>query len=162
MRAPSIIAVAVLLVAGLSGCTLVQGEDSEKQKFEKVLNEEAEVSVFLEDDVTVQQKTGIEARLRALPDVKGLVFETKAEAYAKFKKAFASESPEFVDKVGPDSLPESFRVRFVDQDAVRAVRDTPVKAELEALPGVESVVFQCTTYEECKENVSKQHSKSPG
>src|SRR5688500_3243841 len=113
MRARSIIAVAVLLLAGLSGCTFIQGEDSEEQKLERLLNEEAEVSALLKDDVTAQQKIDIEARLRALPDVTELVFETKAEAYEKFKQLWASESPEFVEKVSPDALPESFRVRFV-------------------------------------------------
>jgi cell division transport system permease protein len=162
MRALSIIAVAVLLLGGLSGCSHIQGEDSEEQKLEKLLDEEAEVSVFLKDDVTAQQKSDIEARLRALPDVKELVFETKAEAYEKFKRLWASESPEFVEKVSPDALPESFRVRLVDQAAVRRVRDTPVKAELEALPGVENLVFRCTTLEECKEDMAKQHSKPPG
>jgi cell division transport system permease protein len=162
MRALSIIAVAVLLLVGLSGCTLVEGKDSEEQKLEKLLNEEAEVSVFLKDDVTAQQKIDIEARLRALPDVKELVFETKAEAYAKFKQLWASESPEFVEKVSPDALPESFRVRFVDQDAVRRLRDTAVKAELEALPGVDNLAFRCTTLQECKKDVAELPSKSPG
>jgi cell division transport system permease protein len=162
MRARSIIAVAVLLLAGLSGCTLIQGEDSEEQKLERLLNEEAQVSVFLKDDVTAQQKIDIEARLRALPDVTELVFETRAEAYEKFKRLWASESPEFVEKVSPDALPESFRVRFVDQDAVRRVRDTPVKAELEALPGVAELAFRCTTVEECRQNHAELRSKSPG
>jgi cell division transport system permease protein len=162
MRALSIIAVAVLLLAGLSGCTLIQGEDSEEQRLEKLLDEEAEVSVFLKDDVTAQQKIDIEARLRALPDVKELVFETRAEAYEKFKRLWASESPEFVEKVSPESLPESFRVKFVDQAAVRKVRDTPVNAELKALPGVYDLAFRCTTLPECKEDMAKLHSKSPG
>jgi cell division transport system permease protein len=162
MRALSTIAVAVLLLAGLSGCTLVQGKDSEEQKLERMLNEEAEVSVFLKADVTAQQKIDIEARLRALPDVKELVFETQAEAYEKFQRLWASESPEFVEKVSPDALPESFRVRFVDQDAVRRVRDTPVRAELEALPGVEDLAFRCTTLEECKEDLAELRSKPPG
>jgi hypothetical protein len=64
-----------------------------------------------------------------------------------------SGSPEFVAKVGPDALPESLRVRFVDQYAVRRVWNPPVKAELEELPGVENLAFRRTTLVECKETL---------
>jgi hypothetical protein len=33
---------------------------------------------------------------------------------------------------------------------------------LEALPGVENLVFRCTTLQECKEDYAKLRSKSPG
>jgi cell division transport system permease protein len=146
------------MVVSLAGCGLFQSEEDEE--IERLLNKSAEIMVFLRDDVTPQQKTDIEARLRAVPGVTGVVFEDHQAAYAKMTKLFADE-PEKMPDIEPDYLPESFVVTMKDQAAVRNVRDSVIHSELNALPGVSDLVIRCTTVDECKENQRRMHSPAP-
>ena len=72
-----------------------------------------EVSIFLKDDVTKAQIDQLDAELHAMPDVEKVYFETKDEAYARFKEQF-KDSPDIVANTTPDVLPESFRVKLKD------------------------------------------------
>jgi cell division transport system permease protein len=92
------------------------------------------VAVFLRDGVTEPQKQAIEARLRAVPRANGLHFETREQAYERFKETF-KDSPDLVAQTKPEDLPESFRITLTD----RAAAD-PIMAELRRLPGVDEVV----------------------
>ncbi|MGK5681146.1 permease-like cell division protein FtsX [Actinoplanes sp. URMC 104] len=136
----------LLVMLGLAGCGLFR--DSEQEELEKVLDSDVGFAVFLRDDVTEQQKAAVEAHLRGLPDVAEVTYESSAEAYEKFKKLWA-DNPEFVEKLTPTSLPQSFKVRMADAKAARHVRDTG-QAAIEGLPGVQDVVMQCMTVEECR------------
>ncbi|HEY0485075.1 MAG TPA: permease-like cell division protein FtsX [Mycobacteriales bacterium] len=95
-----------------------------------------EVSIFMKQDVTADQRDALRERLASDPLVANTVYENKEEAYSRFREQF-KDSPELVQNVRPDALPESFRVKLVD----------PTKYELAAqryaaLPGVERVVDQ--------------------
>ncbi len=72
---------------------------------------EIEVSIFLADNVNDGQITALEQKLKADPLVKTAVHETKEDALARFKVLYA-DSPDFVNAVNADSLPESFRVKL--------------------------------------------------
>ncbi|GAA0464424.1 hypothetical protein Aca07nite_26260 [Actinoplanes capillaceus] len=147
MRILKILFAMVIAVTSIAGCGLF--EESAEEKLERTLDETASFSVFLNDDATEQQKADVRARLEKQPGITEITFEDKAAAYQKFKKLWADD-PEFVDQVSEDSLPESFRMRTKDAATSREIRDGPAGDELEAMPGVRQVFFQCTTVEECR------------
>ena len=144
------IVVAVLAMSvSLAGCGLFQSDEDEE--IERALRERAEITIFLREDATPQQRAAIEARLRAVPDVTGVVFEDHEAAYARMKELFADE-PDKMPDIEPAVLPEGFVVTMKDQAAVRTVRDSPVQGELKALPGVNDLIIRCTTVDECRKN----------
>jgi cell division transport system permease protein len=154
-----IVIAALLAVASLAGCGLFQS--AEDKKIERALNESAEITVYVRNDVTAQQKTAIEARLRTVPGMTDVVFEDHEAAYAKMKTLSADTGAEIPDYIEPAVLPESFVLTMKDQAAVRKVRDSAVPGELEALPGVQYVGIHCTTVDECKKNMSRLQSPAP-
>ena len=104
-----------------------------------------EVSVFLCNansaapncagkDVTQQQREEIRADLTSNDLVEDVIYESKAEAYERFKTQF-KDSPDLVKNVSPDALPESFRVKLKDPNKA----DVVVSA-LTDRPGVEEVL----------------------
>src|SRR4051794_14439077 len=92
-----------LLIAGLIS-------DMKAIYYDKV-----QVSIFLADNVTDQQRDAIEAQLKKSSEVKDFIYESKDEAYARFKQQF-SQQPELVQNTPPDALPESFRVELVNPE----------------------------------------------
>ena len=137
---------------GPAGCGLFA--DEEDERLQQMLDANPTFSVFLRPDVTPQQKTNVDAYLRDLPEVAEVKYETREEAYRRFKELWA-DNPEFAQKVSPDSLPGSFRVRMADNAAIRKVRDGSGEANIKNLPGVQDVVLGCVTVGECKEIARK-------
>jgi cell division protein FtsX len=88
--------------------------------------------VFLVDDATAAQKSTIEARLRALPGATEVSFETREEAYRRFKELF-KDQPDLVNRTKPADLPESYRVTLAG-----AVGQSTL-AEIRRLPGVDQI-----------------------
>jgi cell division transport system permease protein len=72
-----------------------------------------EVSIFLKDDVTQAQRDQLRSELVAMPDVDRVYFESKEDAYKRFKEQF-KDTPDIVANTTPDVLPESFRVKLKD------------------------------------------------
>lgn len=77
--------------------------------------DKVQVSIFLADDVTAEQRAEIESRLTASEEVKGYLYESKDEAYERFQQQF-SQQPELVENTPADALPESFRVEMVNPE----------------------------------------------
>src|SRR5919112_3124965 len=77
----------------------------------EIYYDKVQVSIFLADDVTEEQRADIESRLEASPEVKSYLYESKEEAYERFKQQF-SQQPELVENTPADALPESFRVEL--------------------------------------------------
>jgi cell division transport system permease protein len=77
--------------------------------------DKVQVSIFLSDNVTDQQRQAIESQLKSSPEVKHYIYESKKEAYARFKEQFAQQ-PELVQNTPADALPESFRVELVNPE----------------------------------------------
>ncbi|MEO3742739.1 permease-like cell division protein FtsX [Plantactinospora sp. B5E13] len=126
----SAVLVAALLGAGLAGCT-ADGPPTEPA---------APISVFLTEDVTEQQKQAIEARLRAVPGATEVRFESREQAYQRFKELF-KDRPEMLAQVNPESLPESLMLTVRDRAAFDRAAASPLRTELLALPGVDDVVL---------------------
>jgi len=95
-----------------------------------------EVSIFLTADITDGQRAGLDAALTASPLVRDKVYESKAQALARFRKMF-QDSPTLVDAVRPDTLPESFRVKLKDPEAY-----DEFTRQLADRPGIELIVDQ--------------------
>lgn len=87
--------------------------------------DKVEVSVFLcgQDsdggscaggEVTQDQRESIRSDLDAMPEVERIYYESKREAYSRFKEQFKNSA--IVDNVTADQMPESFRVKLVDPE----------------------------------------------
>ena len=80
----------------------------------QVYNEEVEVSMFLKTEgVSDEQKSSIQSALDSDNLVQSWSFESKDEAYEKFKVLFSS-APDLVNLTKTESLPESYRVKLKD------------------------------------------------
>jgi cell division transport system permease protein len=83
------------------------------QKAKDLLFANVEVTVFLKDGITAEQRDSLSARIKGDNLVQSVQHETKEEAYRRFKELFRS-SPELADNVRAEALPESFRVKLKD------------------------------------------------
>lgn len=79
-----------------------------------------EVSIFLKDDVTQQQRDQLRSELEGMPDVERVYFESKEDAFKRFKEQF-KDTPDIVANTTPDVLPESFRVKLKDPEKFEVV-----------------------------------------
>jgi cell division transport system permease protein len=77
--------------------------------------DKVQVSIFLADGVTDEQRSAIETQLKGSPEVKNYIYESKDEAYQRFQQQF-SQQPELVQNTPADALPESFRVELVNPE----------------------------------------------
>jgi cell division transport system permease protein len=86
----------------------------------QIYYDKVQVSIFLTDTVTDQQRQAIAAKLHDSPEVKNFIYESKAEAYQRFKEQFAQQ-PELVQNTPQDALPESFRVELVNPERYQVI-----------------------------------------
>ena len=120
--------VVVLLTLGTAGCTVKQPPHVPPTPARPV-----DMAVFLRSDATEQQKQAIIQQLHAIPAASGVRFETREQAYQRFKEQF-KDQPDLLGSVRPDSLPESFRFTVTD----RTTADVLI-VRLRTLPGVDDV-----------------------
>src|SRR4029078_7633182 len=83
---------------------------------------EIEVSIFLRPEVTEAQRTAIDQAISSNPLVADKQYETQKQAFERFQALWA-DSPDFVKSVGPNSLPESFRVKLKDPEKYKTFSD---------------------------------------
>lgn len=104
-----------------------------------------EVSIFLcaktssnptcsKSDATQDQKDSIKADLEKLPQVSKVEYESKEEAFERFKDQFSS-TPGMVQSTKSGDIPDSFRVRLKNPEEYKAVAQTMLSR-----PGVDQVV----------------------
>ena len=92
-----------------------------------------EVAVFLNRDISEEERRSIERDLLGMPEVGSVQYESKQEAFEAFKELFRDE-PEIVAATTPDALPESFRVKLKDPDQFEVVSD-----RLSGRPGIAEI-----------------------
>jgi cell division transport system permease protein len=95
-----------------------------------------EVSVFLRDDVSPTQQGNLGDMLNKMPEVASVHFESKEEAYKRFKEIFKNQKA-LVENVSQDSLPASFRVKLKDPQKFAVVN-----ARLTGQSGIDKIVDQ--------------------
>ncbi|XVU26537.1 permease-like cell division protein FtsX [Actinoplanes sp. CA-054009] len=100
-----------------------------------------EVSIFLRSDVTEAQRQAIDQAISSNPLVSERTYETREEALKRFQELW-KDSPEFVKAVGPNSLPESFRVKLKDPEQYKTFAD-----QIKGLQGIQDVIDQRTLLE---------------
>lgn len=86
--------------------------------------------------VSDAQRADLEADLRAMPEVDEVFYESQQDAYEHFQEQFA-DSPDLVENVTSDVLPESFRVKLDDPTQFAVVAQA-----FQSRPGVEEVQDQ--------------------
>lgn len=104
-----------------------------------------EVSIFLcaktssnpscqKQDVTEQQRQQLQSQLKGMSQVSGVQYESKQQAYARFKDRF-SGSPGFVESTREGDIPDSFRVKLRNPEEYKAVAQAVL-----GRPGVDTVI----------------------
>ena len=86
--------------------------------------------------VSDAERSQLEADLRAMPQVSEVFYESQEQAYEHFTEQFA-DSPDLVENVTADVLPESFRVKLRDPTQFEVVASA-----FRNRPGVEEVQDQ--------------------
>lgn len=100
-----------------------------------------EVSVFLRADVTEPQRQAIDAAISSNPLVAKRTYESREEALKRFQELW-KDSPEFVDSVGANSLPESFRIKLKNPETYQTFTD-----QLKGMQGIDDIQNQRTLLE---------------
>jgi cell division transport system permease protein len=112
---------------------------SNLQRLGEEWGQSAEMSVYLADDVSAENRQAVEAVLSSGPLVAGHQFVSKDEALRRFKATFA-DLASAVDTVDGNPLPASYEVRL---QAGPGARDAiaELAAKLEQTPGVSDVRY---------------------
>ncbi|GAA0226269.1 permease-like cell division protein FtsX [Cryptosporangium japonicum] len=130
--------VALILTTAISLALLGAGGllYTQVNKTKDLLYAQVEITIFLETAVTAEQKDALQQKLESDSEIKSVTYESKQEAYERFKELFA-DSPDLVENTKPESLPESFRVKLKDPSEANAI-DAKYKTEA----GVDQVSTQ--------------------
>jgi cell division transport system permease protein len=104
------------------------------------LQETAEASVYLADDVTDAQRATVDAALAASPEVREHRFVSRDEALRRFAAAFPDLAQAATD-IGDHSLPASFDVRLQPGTGRDAPALETFAARLRQVPGVSDVRY---------------------
>ena len=133
MTVAMIITMAVSL--SMLGASLVLYQQINSMKgyyFDKV-----QVSIFLKDDITDDQRKALGDELSADPLVRQpVIHETKDQAWKKFQQQF-KDAPDLVAATKPDALPESYRVQLKDPKQYNQI-----VTEYTGKDGIEEIVDQ--------------------
>jgi cell division protein FtsX len=112
------------------------------------LNCEPDLTVFLRSDISAAQRARLDELIRATEEVKWVDFESRQEAYERFRENF-KDHPELVENLDLDAVPASFRIELHDPstspavegrlapehgiDLIRAARSVPDTSDLPEL-----------------------------
>ncbi|WP_369136936.1 permease-like cell division protein FtsX [Modestobacter versicolor] len=88
----------------------------------EIYYDKIQVSIYLADGITDPQRDAIAAQLDASPEVKDYIYESKADAYARFTQQF-QEQPALIANTPEDALPESFRVELVNAQRYEVIAE---------------------------------------
>lgn len=90
--------------------------------------------VFLDSGMTGGQRSALESALAGDPRVATLLFESREQAYERFRSRWA-DNPDLLAAVSADQFPESFRLRLVDASQYAGLR-----ADYMAMDGVDTIL----------------------
>jgi cell division protein FtsX len=93
-----------------------------------------DVAVYLEQDATTEQKEAIRAALTDLRRVDGLRFQTREQAWERFKEEY-KDSPDILNASPPDEMQDSFLFSTTGKEFDCEAIVAPVRD----LPGVDTV-----------------------
>jgi len=95
---------------------------------------DVQVSIFLKDNVSQSELTHLSDELNTMPEVKSLHYESKQEAYQRFKQIF-KDQPDLINTVTLDAIPSSSRLilKYTQHFGL-------ISARLSAEPGIDKIV----------------------
>ncbi|MEV4663350.1 permease-like cell division protein FtsX [Micromonospora echinofusca] len=132
MTIAMIITMAVsLTMLGASGLMYRQVDDMKDLYYKNI-----QVSIFLDQEVSPEQRDALEAKLKGDPLVKESIYVNKDEAYKRFQEMF-QDAPDLLSAVKADSLPESFRLTLNNPEQYKSIYDQYKDTE-----GVDEIVDQ--------------------
>ncbi|MGI5525645.1 permease-like cell division protein FtsX [Micromonospora sp. CA-259024] len=132
MSIAMIITMAVsLTMLGASGLMYRQVDDMKDLYYKNI-----EVSIFLNQEVSEQERTDLNTKLDGDPLVKEVLYVNKDEAYKRFKEMY-QDAPDLVNAVKPDQLPESFRLKLNNPEQYKDIYD-----QYKDTAGVDEIVDQ--------------------
>jgi cell division transport system permease protein len=92
-----------------------------------------EVSVFLLDDASQEEIEVLGRKISEIPEVEEVYFEDQEAAYQNYKELF-KDQPALLENVGPDAMPQSYRIKLVNPE------DFPViRARLAGDPAIDEI-----------------------
>jgi cell division transport system permease protein len=95
--------------------------------------QKVEVSVYLKEGVSQDEIDGLGQKIAAIPEVQEHFFETKEQAYARYRELFR-DNPHLIENVSADAMPESFRIKLKNPE------DFPViSARLAGEPAIDEI-----------------------
>jgi cell division transport system permease protein len=94
-----------------------------------------ELSIFLQAEVTPQQRDAIGLELKNLQEIKKFHYVDKTQAYQEFKQMFAN-TPELVNSLSVNDMPPSYRIVPTRPEDVQAIGD-----QFKNQAGVREVVY---------------------
>jgi cell division transport system permease protein len=141
MTVALIVTVAIAMALFGTGLLIKAQVDSSKSYW----YDRVEVSIYLcsktstnpscnKADRTDAEKAQLEQDLRAMPQVSRVEYESKEQAYARFKDRFAS-TPGFVQSTKEGDIPDSLRVRLNNPQEYKVVANA-----VNGRPGVDQVI----------------------
>jgi cell division transport system permease protein len=134
MTIAMIITMAVSLT--MLGASLVMYHQIDQMKATFINN--VEVSIFISKDATPDQIAAIGASLKSDSLVRSQTYETRDQAFEKFKSMAANE-PSLVAVTTKDNLPESYRIKLNDPSKFSAIN-----TKYKTMPGVDNIVDQAS------------------
>lgn len=78
------------------------------------LEAEANINVYLKDDITTAQTRDVQKKILGMNEVKTATFVSKTEALRRFKTRM-KDSPGLLDALSGNPLPASYEVKFKDE-----------------------------------------------
>jgi len=129
----SVLTVGVSLALVGAALLLSRGVDNATGRWQ----EGVEFEVFMNADATGDQIKSVGRALSSHPNVERAKYVSQTQQYEEFKVLF-SDTPEYLENVGAEVLPSSFRVvpKVKDADAIQEVG-----AQFDDKAGVREVVF---------------------
>jgi cell division transport system permease protein len=133
MLSTATIALALFVLGGFLGIT------ANLQRLGSEWSNSAELSVYLKDEITDEQRRAIETALAPSDIVASREFVSKPDALVRFKQTFG-ELASAVDGVGNNPLPASLEVRLRPEPAATSAVDA-LGSKLRTMPGVADVRY---------------------
>jgi cell division transport system permease protein len=130
--------VAMIITTAISLCFFGAGLLVAKQigEMRALYYDKLQVSIYLKDEITPQQKNALQRQLSESPEVVGTEFVNKEQAYERFKELFQAD-PNLVAQTTPADLPATFLVKLKHPE-----RYTVISEQFTGAPGVDQVLGQ--------------------
>jgi cell division transport system permease protein len=88
------------------------------------IEEQSEAAVTIKDDITEEQRTELENKIKGLPNVATVTFYSKDEAWQSMKEDMSDEQQDLFRYADENPLPDTFRVTVKD---IRIMADTSIQ-----------------------------------